>query len=64
MRYKLFVSNETEYWTFYEENKKKAMLLFQMAKYSNLFSYVSLNECFDEEFLLCDWEDEVDEVDV
>lgn len=59
MRYKLFVTNGIENHTFYEENKKKAKLLFQMAKYSNLFNYVELSESFDEDFLIEDWTDEV-----
>lgn len=58
MRYKLFVSGEFGHYVFYEDDKKKAQLLFRMAMYSSLFTYVTLSECVDDDFVICEWEEE------
>lgn len=56
MRYKVFVSTEAgSYESFYCDRKDQAHLLFNMAKSSDMFDYVSLSETIDEDFLVRDW---------
>lgn len=57
MRYKVFVTTEGDYENFYCDRKEQADLLFNMAKYSKMFSYVSLYETVDEDFMVREWEE-------
>ena len=59
MRYKVFMSTESGiHETFCCDRKDQAHLLFNMAKDSKWWSYVSLSETIDEDFLVRDWEEE------
>lgn len=55
MRYKVFVSNGYEGSTFYCEEKSKANELYNMAVASNFYTYVSLSETIDEDFVKREW---------
>lgn len=55
MRYKVFVSTDYECETFYCEREQQAHLLFNMAKDSKDFSYVSLSKTIEDEVLMREW---------
>lgn len=57
MRYKVFVSNDDEYHVFYVEDKEEAMVLFNMAKHSDMFTYAEVSRCEEECYTLDDWSD-------
>lgn len=55
MRYKIFVSDGHDCEAFYCADKSKAELLYRMAVASDLFTYVSLSEVMDEDFVQKEW---------
>ena len=57
MRYKVFVSNGHDTYSFYEVIKETAELLYRMAVESKLFEYVSLSKSVDKEVMLDEWSD-------
>ena len=57
MRYKVFVSNGHDTYSFYEVIKETAELLYRMAVESELFEFVSLSKVIDEEVILDEWGD-------
>ena len=57
MRYKVFVSNGHDTYSFYEVIKETAELLYRMAVESKLFEYVSLSKSIDKEVMLDEWSD-------
>ena len=57
MRYKVFVSNGNDTYSFYEVIKETAELLYRMAVESKLCEYVSLSKIIDEEVMLDEWSD-------
>ena len=55
MRYKIFVSDGHDTYSFYEDVKDTAELLYIMAVESGLFEYVSLSKCIDDEVFEKEW---------
>ena len=58
MQYRVFVSDEWEYDSFYVENRSQAELLFNMAVSSKMFTYVELAEVKEKLVIKKEWADD------
>lgn len=55
MRYKVIVSDGHDGHIFYAEDKEEAMLLFNMARYSGMFTYAEVSICKENCKVVLDW---------